>query len=123
MNVKSIDAHLIRTLLISRSRLVEVRTKLSNQLRGILKTFGLMVGKTSGGAFEIRVRDQQILAHARASVGAYLGLTPKRYQSGEVDKPGRISNCDGSLMRIHLYEAASVILTRVRKWSSLKAWG
>jgi transposase len=24
-------------------------------------------------------------------VGAYLGLTPRRYQSGEVDRPGRIS--------------------------------
>jgi len=27
------------------------------------------------------------------SVGAYLGLTPRRYQSGEVDRAGRISKC------------------------------
>lgn len=188
VDVKSIESHLVRTLLTSRSKLVEVRTKLSNQLRGVLKTFGLIVGKTSGGAFEKRVRelttghiglesimesllsvwrctceqiqvlDRQILAYARAdevcrrlmtapgvgpvtalsyraviddpsrfkkssSVGAYLGLTPRRYQSGEVDRSGRISKCGDALMRGYLYEAATVILGRMRKWSSLKVWG
>lgn len=52
-----------------------------------------------------------------------MGLTSKRYQSGEVDKSGRVSKCGDSLMRIHLYEAANVTPTRLRKWSSLKDWG
>ena len=34
------------------------------------------------------------------SVGAYLGLTPRRYQSGEVDKSGHISKCGDSLLRL-----------------------
>ena len=58
-----------------------------------------------------------------SSVGAYLGLTPRRYQSGEVDRAGRISKCGDRMVRTLLFEAAGVLLTRVRKWCALKAWG
>src|SRR4051794_30307558 len=57
------------------------------------------------------------------SVGAYLGLTPRRYQSGEVDRSGRISKCGDALLRTYLFEAAGIILNRVSRWSSIKAWG
>ena len=57
------------------------------------------------------------------SVGAYVGLTTRRYASGEVDWTGRISKCGDKLLRSYLYEAANVLLTRVAKWSALKAWG
>ena len=57
------------------------------------------------------------------SVGAYVGLTSRRYASGEVDWTGRISKCGDAMMRCYLYEAAGVLLTRVAKWSALKAWG
>jgi transposase len=50
------------------------------------------------------------------SVGAYLGLTPRRYQSGEKDVVGRISRCGDPLVRSYLYEAANVLLTRVGRW-------
>lgn len=40
------------------------------------------------------------------SVGAYIGLTPRRYQSGEVDRAGHISKCGDSLLRSYLFEAA-----------------
>ena len=56
-------------------------------------------------------------------VGAYLGLTPRRYQSGEMDRSGRISKCGDALMRGYLFEAAGIILNRVSRWSALKAWG
>lgn len=59
---------------------------------------------------------------ARA-VGAHLGLTPARYQSGETDIQGRISRCGDELTRTALYEAAHTLLVRSRKWSSLRAWG
>jgi transposase len=55
-------------------------------------------------------------------VGAYLGLTPRRYQSGEMDYSGRISKRGNSAMRSLLYEAASVLITRVRRFSPLKSW-
>src|SRR5262249_14003191 len=57
------------------------------------------------------------------SVGAYVGLTTRRYASGEIDWTGRISKCGDKMLRCYLYEAANVLLTRVAKWSALKAWG
>lgn len=56
-------------------------------------------------------------------VGAHLGLTPARYQSGETDIQGRVSRCGDELARTALYEAAHTLMTRGRKWSSLRAWG
>ena len=60
---------------------------------------------------------------ARATdVGAYLGLTPRRYQSGEIDYSGRISKRGNAAMRTLLFEAANILITRVRRFSPLKAW-
>jgi transposase len=56
-------------------------------------------------------------------VGAYAGLTTRRYASGEIDWTGHISKCGDAMLRSYLYEAANVLLTRVAKWSTLKAWG
>src|SRR4051812_46656111 len=56
-------------------------------------------------------------------VGAHLGLTPARYQSGETDIQGKISRCGDELARTALYKAAHTLLVRSRKWSSLRAWG
>lgn len=55
-------------------------------------------------------------------VGAYLGLTPRRYQSGETDWSGRISKRGDSAMRKLLYEAANILIQRVPRFSPLKAW-
>jgi transposase len=55
------------------------------------------------------------------AVGAVFGLTCSRYQSGEVDRNGRISRCGDEMMRAMLYEAAQSML-RSKKWSWLKAW-
>ncbi len=57
------------------------------------------------------------------SVGAYVGLTTRRYASGEIDWTGRISKCGDAMLRSYLFEAAGVLLTRVQKWCALKAWG
>lgn len=58
-----------------------------------------------------------------ANVGAYLGLTPRRKQSGETDINGPRLALGRSAVRTYLYEAASVLLHRTKKWSTLKAWG
>jgi len=55
-------------------------------------------------------------------VGAAFGLTPSKYQSGEINRTGAISKCGDEMMRVTLYEAAQVMLTRTKKWSWLKAW-
>lgn len=58
-----------------------------------------------------------------STVGAYLGLTPRRHQSGEVDWTGRVSKRGSSVMRAVLYEAANVIMHRLRRACALKRWG
>ncbi len=54
---------------------------------------------------------------------AYIGLTPRRFASGEIDWSGRISKCGDRMLRTYLFEAAGVLLTRVPQWCTLKAWG
>src|SRR4029077_313084 len=57
------------------------------------------------------------------SVGAAVGLTPRKYASGEVDYDGHITKCGDAFLRSHLFEAAKVMLSRAGRPSALKAWG
>lgn len=190
VRVKSFDAMLSRTLVGARNQLLDISTKLSNQIRGLMKTFGLVVPPGKGAVFSGNVRDllegrnslamiilplleawrdirkhivdldRQLLTVARQSqavqllmtipgigavtavsyvsavedpanfrtsrsVGAWLGLTPRRYQSGEVDYDGHISRRGDNRLRGLLFEAATAMLTRTtaRTESSLKDWG
>jgi transposase len=61
--------------------------------------------------------------HRSRDVGAHLGLTPRKYASGEVDRNGGISKCGDVMMRSVLYQAALALLTRSQRWSALRAWG
>lgn len=56
-------------------------------------------------------------------VGAHLGLTPKKYASGEVDRNSGISKCGDVAMRSTLYQASLALLTRSTKNSAIRAWG
>jgi transposase len=189
VRVKSWDGMLVRNLITARRQLVRTEVDLANQIRGILRTFGLALPPGGGGRqFEAAVReraparlglslillplleawravrdqlavldkavgvaarrdqrcrllmtapgvgaitaltfvgtieDPGLFRGARA-VGAWLGLTPSRYQSGETDVSGRISRCGDPLLRTYLYEAANQVLTRSRTDSALKRWG
>jgi transposase len=186
--VKSMDAHTLKMLLVARAQLVSQRQTIANTIRGLLKTFGLVIARGAKGLFPVRDREQlvgndvlaaiveplltvwhalreqiaifdrQMLARAHgdvaarhlmtipgvgvvvalaysaviddparfrrsASVGAYLGLTPRRYQSGEVDHGGHISKCGDGLLRAYLFEAVTVLLSRDLRTSALKTWG
>ena len=80
------------------------------------------VGPITALAFKATIDDPARFARSR-SVGAYVGLTIRRHASGEVDWTGRISKCGDAMLRSYLFEAAGVLLTRVPKWSAVKAWG
>jgi transposase len=56
-------------------------------------------------------------------VGALLGLTPRKYQSGETDVTGGVSCVGDEMARTALYEAANAVLSRVTRFSALKRWG
>ena len=67
--------------------------------------------------------DEPARFQSSRDVGAHLGLTPRKYASGEVDRDGAISKCGDALLRATLYQAALALLTRTQRWSVLKAWG
>ena len=188
VRVKDVDSHSIRALLASRALLVKIKRDLENQVRGLFKNLGLVIGRATFNVFAMRAEelienrpeliaavrpllearkaierqvsnlDRKVLRLARhdaevrrfmtapgvgpitalcfkatiddptrfkrsRSVGAYVGLTSRRHSSGEVDWSGRISKCGDAMLRSYLFEAAGVLLTRVPKWSALKAWG
>jgi transposase len=80
------------------------------------------VGPLTALAFRATI-DQPTRFRKSRDVGAHLGLTPRRYQSGETEVQGRISRCGDELARTALYEAAQTLLIRSTKWSALRAWG
>jgi transposase len=80
------------------------------------------VGPMTALAFRATIDHPERFKRSR-DVGAHLGLTPARYQSGETDIQGRISRCGDEFARTALYEAAHTLLVRSQKWSSLRAWG
>jgi transposase len=98
---------------------VRVLVKASPACRLLLSVPG--IGALSVLAFVSTIEDPARFSRSR-SVAAHLGLTPRRYQSGEVDRSGRISRCGDGLVRTLLYEAAVVILARVKRASGLKDW-
>ena len=80
------------------------------------------VGPITALAFRATIDRPERFRRSR-DVGAHLGLTPARYQSGETDIQGKVSRCGDELARTALYEAAHTLLVRSRKWSALRAWG
>jgi len=79
------------------------------------------VGQLTALAFTAAVDDPERFKRSR-DIGAYLGLVPRRYQSGEVDYTGGISKCGDRRIRTLLYEAANVMLTRYKRPLKLKDW-
>ena len=78
------------------------------------------VGPLTALAFRATI-DQPGFFQKSRNVSAHLGLTPRRYQSGETDVQGHISRCGDELARTALYEAAHSLLIRRSKWSALRA--
>lgn len=80
------------------------------------------VGPITALAFASAIEDPSRFKRSR-DVGAYLGLTPKRYQSGDRDVAGAISKQGDAMARHYLYEAANCLLTTWGGRSALKSWG
>jgi transposase len=80
------------------------------------------VGCVTALTFKAGVDDPTRFKRSR-TVAAHFGLTPRRFQSGEMDIEGHISKCGDREVRCALYTAAHALLTRNAQWSSLKAWG
>jgi transposase len=79
------------------------------------------VGAVVAMTYRSAIDQPERFAKSKA-VGAHFGLTPKKYQSGEIDRTGRISKVGDTMVRTALFEAANVMLTRAVRCSGLKAW-
>jgi len=79
------------------------------------------VGVITALSFLISLGDFRRFEDSR-NVGAYMGLTPRQYSSGDVQRQGKISKCGPRQTRSLLVEAAVVMLTRTRSWNKPKAW-
>jgi transposase len=80
------------------------------------------VGAVVAITYKTALDDPHRLKKSR-NAGPLFGLTPRRYQSGETDVTGGISHVGDEMVRAALYEAANVLLTRVKRFSPLKRWG
>ena len=60
--------------------------------------------------------------HRSSSAGAYLGLTPRRYESGEISRNGRVSKRGDGFTRKCLFEAANAIFCRNLGGPRLRDW-
>ena len=80
------------------------------------------IGPITALAFKSEI-DQAKRFENSKDVGAYIGLTPKQYSSGEISRQGGISKQGSKQVRCLLVEAATVLLTRTKAWSKLRAWG
>ena len=188
VHCKSMAAQEVRAILTARKLVQSKLLDVENSLRGILRGFGLKVGKTTRKNFAGRIRElvkghpnlktigeallsvravllgqfnafeKQVRAMSRLNANAKLlmstpgvgqivaltyasaiddparlrsskragplfGLTPKKHQSGETDRSGRISKIGDTAVRAALYEAAHIILTKpIKRCSRLKSW-
>jgi len=80
------------------------------------------VGAMTALHFKAAIDDPERFTSSR-TVAAHFGLTPRRFQSGEMDNPGRISRAGDTDVRAALYSAANSLLTRTKQMSPLKSWG
>ena len=80
------------------------------------------IGPVTALTYKTEIFDASRFKESR-TVGAYLGMTPTQYASGETQRQGKTSKCGPKELRFLLVEAGIVILTRSKKWSRLKAWG
>lgn len=78
------------------------------------------VGPQTAFGFRVTIDDPHRFRRAR-DVGAYLGLTPRRHQSGALDYSGRISRMGDAAMRRLLYMAALGCQNEGPR-DSLRAW-
>jgi transposase len=106
VRVKDLDSHAVKAVLVSRALLVKIKRDLENQIRGLLKNLGLVIGAAKMNVFALRAVE----------------LTEDRPELAVAVTPLLTARAD-KMLRGYLYEAANVLLTRVAKWSALKAWG
>ena len=77
------------------------------------------IGPINALSYKTSIDDPRRFRRSK-TVGAYLGLTSRRWQSGtSINVQGHISKAGDGDVRHPLYEAANILLTRYRGFCSL----
>ncbi|MEI2806530.1 MAG: IS110 family transposase [Albidovulum sp.] len=79
------------------------------------------VGPLTALTFATGIDDPARFSRSR-DVGVHFGLTPRRYQSGDMDWSGSISRAGDAAVRRALYQAANAMIHHSRRWCALKSW-
>lgn len=80
------------------------------------------VGAVTALTFKLEIDDPSRFKKSR-SVGAYIGMTPKQYSSGECQKQGSISKAGSSELRALLCQSAMCMIYITKTWSRPKLFG
>jgi transposase len=80
------------------------------------------VGPLTAAAYVATIDDATRFAQSN-QVGAYLGLVPSVYQSGEVNSRGWITKEGDGFLRWLLVETAHSLLNLTQRECALKRWG
>lgn len=80
------------------------------------------VGPVTSLHYVLTIGNPNRFEHSR-DVGAYLGLTPRRRQSGDIDQQLRISKAGNRRLRSLLVQCAQYLLGRFGPDTDLKRWG
>ncbi|MCS5597043.1 MAG: IS110 family transposase [Alphaproteobacteria bacterium] len=120
----------IEPLLIIRDQMIRQFEKLDKLIMNLAKDDPVCqrfmsipgVGPLTSLSFKTAI-DQPERFKKSKNVGVHLGLTPRKYASGEVDYNGRITKCGDNTARANLYTAAQIILTKATNAGSLRSWG
>jgi transposase len=94
------------------TRMIESFVRKDSVCRRLMTAPG--VGPLTALAFKTAIDDPGRFRKSR-NVGVHLGLTPRKYASGEVDINGGITRCGDDFARKHLYEAAHALLINTRR--------
>jgi transposase len=125
-----VDWSVIETLVFCCEKIEEQLEILEQKLESLAKNDKIAqrfithpgVGAVTAMSYKAEIDDPTRFRKSR-SVGAYLGMTPKQYSSGEIVKQGRISKSGSTEVRTLLHEAGIIVITRTKKKSKLKSWG
>src|SRR5262249_13835443 len=100
VRVKDLDSHSVRALLASRALLVKIKRDLENQIRGLLKNVGLVIGRTKFNVFTVRAEE---LIEDRPQLIAGVGPLLKARQAMQTDdldrKVLKLVRCDAQARR------------------------
>src|SRR5262249_22964156 len=93
VRVKDFDSHAIKALLVSRAPLVKIKRDIENQIRGLFKNLGLVIGQAKMNVFAMRAVE---LAGARPELPA--AVEPLLRAREAVGR--QIADLDGEGMRV-----------------------